>query len=90
MSDFATTVNRRARKDYRCDAYLIIREADYDQRDFTREEWKQIHDAEVENGEIRKGAWYLHTVGVYEGEFYVARSRPELADICTKYNLYGY
>ncbi len=87
--DVSTETRPTARKDYHCDASHWIEQA-WPHEDFEPEEQMQIEKAQAEGWKILAGNKYVKVTGIFEGVFTTFRGRPELCDICTKYDLYDY
>lgn len=85
--DFCETTTQTARKDYRCEASDWIWEQ-VNEGLFTFAEMRLIVKARREKWRIKKGQKYIKCQGKYMGEFTVFRARPELDELCRKYELY--
>ena len=86
--DVATNTNPKARKDYWCDACMVINDSMWCDADFTEEELSWWVTAREEGFKILTGTVYHKTAGFYMGESSVWRCRPLMDDICIKYHLY--
>ena len=86
--DCYTVTNPKSRQDYECQACDWIMNAGMSEEDCTPEEWKLIKIAEVEKWRIKKGATYTKCTGKWNGEFTTFRARPEIDEICQKYDIY--
>jgi hypothetical protein len=85
--DFFIVTTQVARKDYKCDAAEWLGNMMCDD-DFTLDELPIIKKAESEKWKILKGTVYSKTSGKWDGDFSVFRARPELDELCLKYDLY--
>ena len=86
---FETT--RKARKEYDCNASLILSLFIQEQRTdlgFSFGDLRQIINAKNEGCKILKGQLYRYYVIKEDGELSVCRERHEIAEICTKYDLW--
>jgi hypothetical protein len=86
--DFYTSTMPVAKKDYPCDAWVWISNANLSDDDFEEEDREIIFKAKSEGYKILKGTKYSKTKGMFNGEFTTFRSRIDLDDICKKYDLY--
>lgn len=85
--DFCEVTTQAARKDYRCEASDWVLEQ-VNEGLFTFAEMRLIVKAKREKWRIKKGQKYIKCQGKYMGEFNVFRARPELDELCRKYELY--
>lgn len=82
-----TTTTPTARKDYPCEAsQLIINVCDWSM--FTFAEKRMLVKARRDGWKIKKGQQYVKCSGKWEGEWTEFRARPEMNDLCQKYNIY--
>lgn len=86
--DVSTETTPTARKAYLCNAAEWINNSGMGEDDFAPEDWDKIITAKAEGWKILPGTKYVKVKGIYEGEFSTFRGRPELCDICHKYDLY--
>jgi len=85
--DIATNTEPVARKEYHCQASDWITNYMCDD-DFTPEELIIFKKAQAEKFKILKGTQYRKVSGIWEGESSVFRARPDMDDICQKYDIY--
>lgn len=85
--DFCTNEIRTARKEYYCDACEWIENQDA-REEFGEEDLAIWEKAKSEKCRIRKGTKYIINKGKYEGDWSVFRARPEIDELCQKYNVY--
>lgn len=83
----------KARKDYVCNSYQFLSdELEYNDRfinKLTYSEKRAVVKARKSKGVINKGEIYERYTGRYEGSIFSVPSIPEIAAICTKYDLYS-
>lgn len=87
--DFCTESKQVARKDYQCDAMDWICNIGYGENEYDPEDWAAIEKARSEGCKILKGQIYVKVSGKWDGEMSVFRARPEINDICRKYEIYS-
>jgi len=88
MWNVAETTTPVARKDYICDACVLIKEG-FTKDDFTPEEWVVIEKAIYEEeGKILKGTKYIKTKGFWEHKPATFRGRLDIDEICFQNGLY--
>ena len=85
--DEATNTEPTARKEYRCQASEWVNNM-MGRDDFTPDELIIFDKAKAEKFKILKGTKYRKVSGIWEGESSVFRARPDMDDICLKYDLY--
>jgi len=85
--DFCEITTQKANKDYRCDACTLLFES-LNENDFEPAELELVNKAKNEKCKILKGAEYIKCSGKWEGGFSVYRARPEIDDLCRKYDIY--
>ena len=80
----------KARKDYSCDACYWFSEiaGERFQIDIKLSEAKLWVKAQKDGFKIKKGQRYLRNVNKQDGELYTFRARPEIHELCVKYELY--
>lgn len=84
------TTHHKACKDHVCDASAVIRKYLGDLRgQLTFREYRLIASAKRDGWKIKKGQEYRCDVGVYEGEFQVLKSRPDMHQIIMDHELYS-
>jgi len=88
MWDVATYSEPVARKEYRCQACEWIDNM-MSRDDLTPEERVLYDIARADGFHILKGEKYRKTDGIWEGSSSVFRARPDMDDICNKYDLYA-
>lgn len=90
--DHTISVTRRtARKEHECNACLwLFNSPARLYRDFggTISEYRAVAKAKAQKGMIVPGEQYYEVVGVFEGEVIRVRQKPDIHDICMKYNFY--
>jgi hypothetical protein len=81
----------RARKPHFCEAFQLIQ---YDisqgseiEQKFTPEEMAAVEAAKEQNGRIQKGEIYLCQTCEFDGFIYRFKAKPELWEICKKYEI---
>jgi hypothetical protein len=84
----------KAKKDYVCSACYIMLSYDVfenlcTQYNLTPEEVEAFKKAEKHGFCILKGETYLYQVGVCDGDFYSAKTIPEIHEICLKRGFYN-
>ena len=77
-----------ARKEYRCQACDWIREDEITGEYYTYAELRKIVKARQEGWRIKKGEKYIKQILNNGGELYTYRARPEIHDICLKYDIF--
>lgn len=85
MWNFYTDTKQKARKDYVCDACMLLLDGN---DDLTDEEQQLFDKARSEGFKILKGKEYIKVSGKWEGDFSVFRARPEIDQICLRLGLY--
>ncbi len=85
--DVATNTEPVARKEYICQASEWINNRCC-RDDLTPDEQILYDKASSDGFKITKGMKYRKTDGFYDGEPSVFRARPEMDDICLKYDMY--
>ncbi len=80
--------NRKAIKEYHCQAYGFINNSGLGDDDFSPEEAATIAQAAAEDYKILPGTKYVRIRGKWEGEWITFRARIDLDDICMRYRLY--
>lgn len=88
MWDVATTTTQTARKDYQCEASNWIIECGLGEVNFSFTELRLIAKAKRDGWKIKKGQQYVKVCGKWDGEWSVFRARPEIDDLCQKYDIY--
>lgn len=84
--EFSTTTVQKARKDYLCCAYEWLENCDIS--DFDEYEKELINAVKKDGGMICKGMNYIKTVGKYDGEWLIVRSRIDMDCICRNNDVY--
>lgn len=79
------TTKRKARQEYSCDASQWLLESGHHLNDFDFSDRKIIAKAIREGFKILPGTEYLHTKGVWEGEWCENRCRCDIDAICYEY-----
>ena len=87
MWDFCSITTPVARKEYECDGIVFIDECGYDE-EFTPEEIAVINNCRKNGRKIFKGDKYIRVTGMWDGQWVTFRARPEINEICAKYDLY--
>lgn len=84
--EFCENTQPTANKEYRCDAceWLLYVGADF----LDEDELALYEKAKSEKFKILKGTKYDKCEGKYDGEFSVFRARPEINEICLRYEVY--
>ena len=75
-----------ARKAYECDACEWLINVGTD--DLSEDELTLYEQAKNESFSIQPGQTYVKVEGIWDGEFTVFRARPEIHELCIKYNIY--
>lgn len=82
-----------ARKEYRCDGseFLLNSGIINNPKGFgvSFHDMRKLVIIRREKYKILPGTKYLYQAGVYEGDFYTAKIRFDVQDICMKYELYN-
>jgi len=89
VTDYARESTPIARKRYPCDAAAAITASNYGEQDFDPDDWRIIQQAAAAGNAILPGTRYVLQIGIWEGNWYAFRARPDLHGICLKYDLYG-
>lgn len=76
-----------AKKDYDCEASLFIQEG-IQWGEFTFSEWRSIVKAKQAGWKIKKGEKYVRQFNTNGSETWTFRARPEIHEICLKYDYY--
>jgi hypothetical protein len=80
-----------AQKEYDCDASEWLNCEDFmtDPKDYgvTFADMRRLVKIRQEGFKILKGTRYIYQVFIFEGKFYTARARIDVAEICKKYEL---
>jgi hypothetical protein len=81
---------RKARKQHECNACsFLFSDGEYHRSiGATISEYRSIAAALAVNGKILPGETYTEVAYVYEGSVGMYRHKPDINDICEKYNLY--
>ena len=88
MVTIISTTNRKARKMHQCNACLFLFEADYRNLGATVSEYRAIANAKQKNGKIYPGETYDEVFYEDGGAVGTFRQKPEIHEICLKYDLY--
>lgn len=88
MSTVINVTQRKARKEHQCNACLFLFEADYRNIGATISEYRAIADASQKNGKILPGEVYEEVFCEDGGAVGTFRQKPEIHEICHKYDLY--
>lgn len=84
------TIERTARKEYRCNACEWLSELD-DFSWFSFAEKRQVVKLLRKNkGMINKGEKYMHCTYKYDGEIHVSRFLQEAHELCKNHDVYYY
>lgn len=87
--EMETVTQQVARKDYLCDASVLLMSAtNFDERVFEQSEIGLLRESKASGLKILKGERYMKVSGKWEGEFAVFRSRIGLDVLCAKYGAY--
>jgi hypothetical protein len=83
----------KARKDYRdgCAEFIMDVLSELRRNEFGKlsfKEWRSIAESIRDNWKIKKGDLHEVQVCKYDGEIYSFRSKPGLAKICHKFDLF--
>lgn len=89
MTTVLRTSKPIAKKDYPCNACAWILNGGLPDGMKYSDVKKYIF-ARRDKFKILKGQRYFKQVQIYDGEFVVFRARPEINDICLKYDIYEY
>ena len=85
--DFYTGTSPVAKKDHNCGACeWILNSCDWGM--FTFAELRIIVKARRDGWKIKKGQKYIKCSGRWNGEWDTFRARPEINDLCQKYDIY--
>jgi len=79
---------RTARKQHECNACLFLFEADFRNLGATFSEYRRIAGARMLNGKIMPGEKYEEVFCEDAGAVGTFRQKPEIHEICQKYDLY--
>jgi len=85
--DCATDSQPKARKDYRCNACVALFSTSC-MADYSGTELEILKAAEKDDWMIKKGNVYRKTQGFWDGEPVTFRARPEIDELCRKYDAY--
>ena len=83
----ATSTEPKARKEYECQASEWVNNV-MCRDDLTDDERIAYDKAKADGFKITKGMKYRKTDGFWDGDPSTFRARPEMDDICIKYNIY--
>jgi len=86
--DFSVETKPVARKDYYCEGMDWICNVGLGDDEYEPQDLAEINTARSEGSKILKWQRYIKVVGKWEGEFCTFRCRPEINEICKKYELY--
>ena len=86
MFKLISTTIQKANKEYHCEASDWVDNIEFD--DYSLSDLKIIREARAEGFKILKGAKYIKIKSKMDGRLYVYRSRIDLNEICSKYDLY--
>lgn len=87
MNSVISETNPIARKAYECNACYYVRILGDGDVDFTITDLRKIVQARRDGWKILPGQRYNKQVQKFEGEIVTVRSRPEIMDICLRYEL---
>jgi hypothetical protein len=80
---------KAARKEYHCDASDFLRDMLGEIRsELSFSEKRLVVKARQENWKIKKGSTYLYQYNKIDNDTYSFRCRPEIHQLCVKYDLY--
>ena len=89
MDRIIDSTMRKARKSHNCNACHFLFEADYRRIGATIAEYRAIAKALADKGKILPGEAYEEVFCEFDGEVFTYRHKPEIDQICKKYDLYS-
>lgn len=88
MARIISVTKRKARKKHVCNACLFLFDSDYRNLGASFSEYKKILDAIKKSGKILPGESYEEVFVEDCGAVGTFRQKPEIHEICKKYDLY--